>query len=219
MEATVQMHRPVSPALLGKLASQRAGGQTLEPPVQPRDASDAVRRHLNEEKSAAARRIEQRFRVPTCTHLWPGIFWIACVVIADDSPLQQYAMPTDKEVWQIRSYIDYKLSMFSEPTSSRLREAALPADGGHNTIVFCKYPDAPAAGMIPSACGWGYRMQTWREGGAWPHSYGLTEAERDKLSQLPLTLVQAMDHREAFTDKPNPKWEAWKAAHPSAFDG
>lgn len=218
MDAAVQMHRPVSPTLLGRLAQQRAGGSSLEPPDMLLEASEAVRKHLNAEKPEAARRIERRFRVPTCGHLWPGIFWVACVVVPETGSLDRWIMPTDHEVWQIRSFIDYKLSkFFTEPASTQLRKAALPAYGGHNTIIFCKYPDVPAEGMIASARGWGYRMQTWRDSGAWPHSYGVLERDRQKLPDHPLTLVEAMDHRERLTDKPNPKWEAWKATHPSIF--
>lgn len=180
--------------------------------LEPRSASPVVREHMNELKSAEARRIESEFGVPTSGSMWPRVFWLACVVVPEQS-YDKHVLPTDDEVRQIRSYIEFKATSFYNDTwAKKILEDALPVCGGHNTVIFGKYPETPAEGS--SWTGWGYRRMTW-ETGTWPHAYQSRGAKN--LPDHPLTLVETIDHCEGFGDEPSPKWEAWKAAHPEIF--
>ena len=178
---------------------------------------DIVREHMNGMKSATARRFETEFKVPTCD-MYPEIYWIACVAVPPDEPFRNpwgTLVPEDWEVAQIASYIDYKLTTFyREHYADKVRAKALPVCAGHNTVTFVKRPDQVTGNWVSSSVGWGYRRMTWQTG-AWPHAYG--HAKATNLPDGPLSLVQVIDHCEGFGDKPNPKWDAWKAEHPETF--
>lgn len=169
-------------------------------------AERIAREHMNRMLSPDVRRIEEEFKVPCSDSLWPEFYWIACIVAGN---LHEAVMPSDVEVAQVASYIDYVLSMYyTESFARQVRALPLPLCGGHNTVVLVKRHD-----------GWGYRRASW-ETGSWPHAYRPYRADAawpEGLPREPLTLVQVLDKVCGWTDRPNPKWEAWKVAHPAVF--
>lgn len=162
-------------------------------------------------KTPEARRIEQEFQVPTSDSLWPQYFWIACVVVPARS-YDRHVVPTDVEIKQIRSYIEFKVtSFYREGFAQQVLEDALPICAGHNTVILGKYPETAENGS--KMTGWGYRRMSW-ETASWPHAY--QGRGTVNVPEHGLTLVEVLDHCEGY-DRPSEKWEAWKAAHPDLF--
>lgn len=161
-------------------------------------ATRLVSEFLARPKPDEWRHIEETFKVPVEDSLLPYGFWLACVAVPEHDGL----VPDDAEAAQIASYIDFVLStLYNEGYASLVRARALPVCGGHNTAVFVKRAD-----------GWGYRRRSWHTG-SWPHAY----RGREGAPTEPLSLVAILDKITAFGEKPNPKWDAWKAAHSEVF--
>lgn len=168
-----------------------------------------AREHMGRAVPPEVRRIEEEFKVPVAGSLWPGLIWIACVAVGKLAG----EMPTDEEAAQVASYIDYTLAtVYNEGFADQIRRLPLPLCGGHNTTIFVKHPMERADGG--SFVGWGYRRTSWHTG-SWPHTYQHRKDVKDLPG--PLTLRQVLDKVCGWSDSPNPKWEAWKAARPEVF--
>lgn len=141
-------------------------------------------------------RIQNEFRIPVdSSH--PGKYWIAAL----DG---ESSMPTDIELRQIRSFIEFIVGrVFGENYGKRiLAERPLVYCGDHNTTVFLK-------GLRDDSTkeGWRYRKMRWRTG----PTYMPSIAEGD---YRPLTLVEIMDLMEKLIFE---EWNEWKQAHPEIF--
>jgi hypothetical protein len=159
-----------------------------------------VARHLaRPHKTAWAARVEAEHRVPVDS-LWPGVYWLACIA-GPDEPENQAVLPTDAEVAQVASYIDYLLvTRYREGYAAQLRALPLACDGAWNTVV-----------LVKRASGWGYRRSTWRTG-SWPHAY-----QHRPEAPTGLSLLQVLDHIEGVTNTVSAQWLAWQAAHSDVF--
>lgn len=120
------------------------------------------------------------------------------------------ARPTDLEAAQLRSFLDeYIDRWYNSSYKAKLSRRALDVDGGANGTVFHKYAEGD----------WAYRKQSWTSGPLFvpgpPRSVNEFAVER----QLgPLTLQELMDLKHQYgAGEPNPRWKAWKAAHPDLF--
>jgi hypothetical protein len=153
-------------------------------------------RQLSQEERAA---IQANWRVPVESE-YPQKYWIACL---DSSSL----MPTEAELGQLRSFIEYKVRSFFNPTyQAKILDAPLAVDSGWNTIIFRK--GAGETRETHDDNGWGYRRATWN------HTY---VPFRYKEDYKPLSLVEAMDRCETLVDDVYPKWASWKEDHGEIF--
>jgi hypothetical protein len=142
--------------------------------------------------------VQQQFRVPVDSG-WPQTYWIVCL---DSSSL----MPTEAELAQLQSFIEYKVRSFFNPTyQAKVLSAPLALDSGWNTIIFRK-----GAGQEVGFGdeGWAYRRMTWNHG----HVPFPNQAD-----YRPLSLVEAMDRCETLVDDVYPKWAKWKTDHEELF--
>lgn len=122
----------------------------------------------------------------------PSRCWIASLDAAS-------AAVTARELAQVRAFIAYLCSRYSEPTRGRLLGQPLPAYGGHVTVTLLKR----GAGR------WAYRRWTWRSGPDYvpePHEPGMD-------------LVSVLDRSQTFGGDIASAWLEWKAAHPGVFGG
>lgn len=175
--------------------------------------SRVLAEHLARERSELAARIETEFKVPAEGHLWPRVYWLACVVV---NPEEGWVTPTDHELRQIRSYIEFKArSFYREHFADEVLDAALPLCAGHNTVIFAQRPEVSGNGYEASR-GWGYRRMTW-ETASWPHAYGGVRSAKS-LPDHPLSVVEVMDHVETIVGAPSEKWIAWKTEHAELFN-
>jgi hypothetical protein len=138
---------------------------------------------------AAGRKLIRKHRVPVDSS-WPMSWWIANV----DKDSEE--MPTELEIRQIRSYIEFTVHQVYNETYIQkiLVERKLPWDQGHVTLILRKVsPDS-----------WRYRIRTWEHG------------PRPMESGLSLnTLFEMLQSR--FSDKYVTAWRAWKAERPELF--
>lgn len=124
------------------------------------------------------------------------------------------ARPTDAEARMLTSFLDeYKDHWYNERWIAKMAERPLDVDGGANGVVFHKFgPDD-----------WGYRRHSYTQGWPWSviwPSFRNRAEYADVANKGPFSLVELMDRIRGFgDDHPNPRWEAWKAAHPDVFGG
>lgn len=168
---------------------------------------ELVREHLaHPSKTDYMKRIESEHRIPAVHHLWPRMYWLACLVCPAPGEVPGYAEATDDELRMLTSYMDYKLtSVYRDEYVRAVRELPLPLVAGHNTTIFVKREED----------GWGYKAMSW-ESGSWPHSYRSMRKPED-LPDHPLSLVEIIDKIETTVDTPRPAWVAWKEEHPDVF--
>lgn len=119
------------------------------------------------------------------------------------------ARPTDAETAMLVSFLDeYKHHWYNPGFLSKLAEKPLDVDGGANGVIFHKW----------AGDDWGYRRQSYTIGNLWTVAW---PSQRDgrEYGRLagPLSLTELMDRINGHGDDPNPRWEAWKAAHPEVF--
>ena len=160
----------------------------------------AAVRQLNAEERE---HIQEQFRIAVdSSH--PAYYWIASL----DA---QSLMPTEPELEQLQSFIEYKIRSWYNPTyQAKLMSMPVAKDAGHNTIIFRK--GSGDAGSLYDDDGWAFRRMTWREGPMYVPARTLAE-QYEKMS-----LVSVMDYCERYTkEEPHPKWEAWKQDHAELF--
>jgi hypothetical protein len=107
--------------------------------------------------------------------------------------------PDEAEVRQIVAYIGYRMEWYNEGWRAKMRESALDVDSGTNTVTLIKRGEGD----------WQYVKATWRHG-PWPF---YDAPERYALGQL----LDRINDFSGRGDQPNPRWQAWKDAHPEAF--
>lgn len=160
----------------------------------------AAVRQIDEEQR---RLIQEQYRIPVdSSH--PGYYYIASLDAAG-------LMPTEMEMEQLQSFIEYKIrSYYNSTYQEKLMSMPLAKDSGHNTIIFRK--GSAGIGSLHDDDGWAFRRMTWSEGPMYvPARY--PEEKYEKMS-----LVEVMDYCERYTrDEMNPKWEAWKQEHGVLF--
>lgn len=144
--------------------------------------------------------------------------WIAS--ICDRGQLDGATEPDRDEVAMIRSYIEFMcLDFYGMPFDQFVErwssEGSKPyaAISGHNTVTFLRRARGD----------WAYQRFTWRSGPPWvPMRY----QDREPRPEVRLTLAELLDRINAYGNsimdadyRRNPRWDAWKAAHPEVFGG
>ena len=139
-------------------------------------------------------------RIPVVRDQYPRWKYEVCVVITapgNEGWIWGPALrPDDTEVKQILAYLDYRMGWYNEGWQAKMRQRPLDVDSGTNTVILQKFGEGD----------WRYRRMTW-EHGPWPF-YDMPER---------FTLEALLDHINDYGGEPNPKWRAFKAAHPEAF--
>lgn len=125
-------------------------------------------------------------------------------------------MPTDEELRQVRSYIEF---VGRRTYGEQILAMPLPADPGHNTVVLVK--GGLYKGNPQPTEGWSYRRYTW-DTGIFPY-----RTKVDGTSFRPWSLAEVLDGIEGdiSTERssgvqravPRTPWEKWKTAHAEAF--
>jgi hypothetical protein len=141
-------------------------------------------------------------RIPVVGSAWPG--WkYEVALLCPDSPAGQDLWPSlrpdEAEVRQIVAYIGWRLEYYNEGWRAKMARRPLDVDGSTNTVILRKRGEGD----------WCYRRWTWETG---PF---MVPAPDDGHLDLERLLDRINDHH----DGPDPKWRAWKAAHPEAFPG
>jgi hypothetical protein len=135
-------------------------------------------------------------RIPVVSSPYPRWKYEVALVISDDDLWGPALRPDEAEVRQIVAFLGYRMEYYNESWKAKMRRRPLDVDGTTNTVTLMKRADGD----------WRYRKATW-EHGPWPF-YDMPER---------FTLEGLLDHINDFGSQPNPKWRAWKAAHPEAF--
>lgn len=104
--------------------------------------------------------------------------------------------PDEAEVRQIAAYLEWRMEYYNEGWKAEMRKRPLDVDSSTNTVTLIKRANGD----------WRYQKATWRHG-PWPF-YDMPER---------FTLEALLDHINDYGSEPNPKWRAFKAAHPEAF--
>jgi hypothetical protein len=122
---------------------------------------------------------------------------VALVVGSEDNRYWAPGLrPDEAEVRQIVAELDWRMEYYNESWKAKMRRRPLDVDSGTNTVILQKFAEGD----------WRYRRASF-EHGMWPF------ASMGKR----FTLEALLDHINDFGDKPNPRWRAFKAAHPEAF--
>lgn len=137
-------------------------------------------------------------RIPVVGTLHPG--WKYEVALCcPDSEAGQWLYPSlrpdEAEVRQLVAEIEWRMTYYNDGWKAGMRRRPLDVDSSTNTVVLQKRPNG----------GWCYRRMTWQTGPMMVPPWDSDER---------LTLEQLLDR---INDCPNPKWRAFKAAHPEAF--
>ena len=143
--------------------------------------------------------IRKRYRIP-CTSFVPDTFYI----ISFD---HRSIMPTELELRQLDSYRECTVKGFYHDwLAEEILAKSLPAEAGHNTVIFAKGEEA----WRSAGNGWAFRRLTWRDGPVyWPHM--------DTPKRHDYALVEIMDHSKEIGEKGDPEWEDWKRDRPEIF--
>ena len=144
------------------------------------------------------RYIQENFKVPVDKDLHPQQTWIASLGLESE-------MPTDDELHQLRSYIEFVLlrgGIFQPSYGQMVIDKSLPLEQGCNTVIFRK-------GYLDKK-GWFYRRSTWQVGPMFVPSIL-------EKGFHPHTLIKVIG-REIFGFKSREaKWAEWKREHPDIF--
>ena len=141
-------------------------------------------------------------RIPVVRSPHPRWKYEVCVVISDEEirsglPLWGPSLrPDEAEVRQIAAELEWRMSYYNEGWKAKMRQRPLDVDGTTNTVILQKFGDGD----------WRYRRASF-EHGMWPFP---------SMEQR-FTLEALLDHINDYGGEPNPKWQAFKAAHPEAF--
>jgi len=130
-----------------------------------------------------------------------------CFLVSFDR--ESEARPTDAEAAMLRSFLDeYKDHWYGDGSYRRQMEARpLDVDGGANGVIFHKWgPDD-----------WGYRRRSYERGYLFSVVPPALRGRYKDGIPGPLSLPALLDRINGWTDRPAPRWEAWKAAHPEVF--
>ena len=138
-------------------------------------------------------------RIPVVGTPYPGWKYevaLCCPNTEAGQRLYPSLRPDDAEVRMIAAYIEYRMEWYNEGWRAKMRQRPLDVDSGTNTVTLLKRGEGD----------WQYQKATWRHG-PWPF-YDVPER---------FTLAALLDHINDFGGGPNPRWQAFKAAHPEAF--
>lgn len=141
-------------------------------------------------------------RIPVVRKPYPDWKYEVCLVVNDpedpcDPPLWGVALrPDEAEVRMITAELEWRMTYYNEGWKARMRRRPLDVDGTTNTVILQKFGDGD----------WRYRRASF-EHGMWPFF---------SMEQR-FTLEALLDHINDYGGEPNPRWRAFKAAHPEAF--
>ncbi len=139
--------------------------------------------------------IQGRFKIPVDSSC-PTTYWI--VSIDGES-----SMPTNEELAQIKSYIEFSTRRtYIEGAARLILGKPLPACPGHNTLILRK--GDPLYSVIQ---GWFFRKSSWQNGPFYVPSKTAPDY-RD------LGLVEALDKYEDIFPG---RWTEWKDKYPDIF--
>lgn len=142
--------------------------------------------------------IQKKFGIPVDSFN-PGTYWIVSLDV-------ESVMPTDEELKQIASFREYIVKkVYNQWFTEKLLSMPLPADGGHNTTIFCKRTPGEA-----NELSWFYRKMTWQYG-------PLYAPDTSEKNYRPFSLVEVMDRYETFLSQVSEDWIAWKKNHRDIF--
>ena len=139
-------------------------------------------------------------RIPVIGTPYPGWKYevaLLCPRTPGGQDLYPSLRPDDAEVRRIVAYIDWRMEYYNDGWKAGMRKHPLDTDATTNTVVLCKRAEGD----------WCYRRASWQYG-----PFMVPERDGEHLS-----LEHLLDRVNDFGDEPNPKWQAWKAAHPEAF--
>ena len=140
---------------------------------------------------------ETGYRFPIITTAYPRWCYVTAVVAGGSWDGQD---PTEDELRIIASFHEeyVERTYYNSFKAEMRRKHPFDIDGGANSRLLIKYPSG----------GWGYRHSSWQDGPTFAPS----------VSEPALTLLECLDREQRYgATKPNPTWEAWKAAHPDVF--
>jgi len=136
----------------------------------------------------------QKFHIPIDVYC-PGTYWIVSLDC-------ESMMPTDEELAQIKSYIEYSVRRtYQEYWVDVILNKPLSACSGHNTLILRK-----GSPLLPAVQGWFYRKMFWRGGAVYWPVIGAEYKDRG--------LVEIFDKYEDFSSE---SWTEWKNSHPDIF--
>lgn len=139
-------------------------------------------------------------RIPVIGTPFPGWRYEVALVCPDSEAGQDLypaARPDEAEVRQIVAYIEYRMEYYNSSWRAKMRKRLLDTDDSTNTVILWKRGEGD----------WCYRRDSWQTGPL------VVPVRGDE----PLDLERLLDHINDYGSGPNPKWRAWKAAHPEAF--
>lgn len=142
-------------------------------------------------------------RIPVITTSHPR--WCYLVAFDQDAIQPDGNRPTDAEAAMLASFRDEYIQYWYNATwIAKMAARPFDIDGGYNGLVFRKWGDAD----------WGYRRSTWDRGPLfWPGPAWYRERYGTKVHGL----AELLDHINGYGDELNPRWEAWKTAHPDIW--
>jgi hypothetical protein len=135
-------------------------------------------------------------RIPVVRNPFPHWKYEVALVITADDLWGPALRPDDAEVRQITAFLEYRMQYYNENWKAKMHRRSLDVDGTTNTVTLMKRGDSD----------WRYQKATWQHG-PWPF-YDMPER---------FSLEALLDHINDYGSEPNPKWRAWKTAHPEAF--
>jgi hypothetical protein len=145
-----------------------------------------------------------KLRIPVVSSPYPAWKYEVALFINDphdhsfDPPLWGFALrPDDAEVRMITAYIEWRMEYYNEGWKAKMRKRPLDVDSSTNTVILQKRGEGD----------WCYRRMTWDRG---PLMVPVKDGEDLDLERL-------LDRINDYGSEPNPKWRAFKAAHPEAF--
>jgi hypothetical protein len=138
-------------------------------------------------------------RIPVISNPFPRWKYEVALVIGGEDGLYAPALrPDEAETAMIAAYIGYRREWYNPGWREKMLRRPLDTDSGTNTVVLQKRAEGD----------WCYRRMTWITGPLMMPPRGSDER---------LSLEQLLDRINGYHDSPNPRWEAYKAAHPEAF--
>jgi len=135
-----------------------------------------------------------QYRVPVVRDMHVGTFFIAALVVPDNSSeysnYMNYLAPDEEDAKLIAQYIRYRKTQLTGWYLKQVEARSLDIDSGVNTITFAKREH-----------GWVYRRMTWQNQPFAPSFDG-------KIQYA--TLAELLDHVNTYVDEVSPKWIAFK---------
>lgn len=139
--------------------------------------------------------------IPVVTHPYTRWNYITSVVVSE---LWKGVLPDEQELALVASYHDQYMShWYGDPDTGSMgrkrQEHPFDIDGGANGRYLIKREHG----------GWGLRWRSWSVG---PEFVPEWDAE-----PMPLAEVLDVHHGRAGSERPDERWQAWKADHPAVF--